>query len=45
MFLYVIDIYSKYAWFVPLKDKKGITVTKKFKKFYMNQVGNQIKYG
>ena len=22
--LCVIDIYSKYAWFVPLKDKKGV---------------------
>ena len=21
--LYVIDIFSKYAWFIPLKDKKG----------------------
>ena len=23
----VIEIYSKYAWVVPLKDKKGITIT------------------
>ena len=27
-----IDIYSKYAWVIPLKDKKGITVTNTFKK-------------
>ena len=27
LILCVIDIYSKYAWFVPLKDKKGITIT------------------
>ena len=31
----VIDIFSKYTWVVPLKDKKGITITnalqKKFK--------------
>ena len=27
-----IDIYSKYAWVIPLKDKKGITVTNAFKK-------------
>ena len=26
-FLCVIDIYSKYAWVVPLKDKNGITIT------------------
>ena len=25
--LYVIDIYSKYAWVAILKDKKGITIT------------------
>ena len=25
--LCVIDTYSKYAWFVPLKDKKAITIT------------------
>ena len=25
-----MDIYSKSAWVVPLKDKKGITITKAF---------------
>ena len=29
-FLYVIDICSKYAWVVPLKDKKGITIVNAF---------------
>ena len=28
--LCVIDIYSKYAWVVLLKDKKGITITNAF---------------
>ena len=28
--LCVIDIFSKYAWVVPLKDKKGISVNKAF---------------
>ena len=31
-FLCVIDIFSKYAWVVPLKDKKGITITNAFQK-------------
>ena len=28
--LCVIDIFSKYAWVVPLKDKKGISTVKAF---------------
>ena len=28
--LCVIDIFSKYPWVIPLKDKKGITITKAF---------------
>ena len=30
--LCVIDIYSKYVWVIPLKDKKGITITNTFQK-------------
>ena len=30
--LSVIDIFSKYAWVIPLKDKKGITITNDFQK-------------
>ena len=30
--LCIIDIFSKYAWVVPLKDKKGITITNAFQK-------------
>ena len=29
----VIDVYSKYALVIPLKDKNGITITNAFKKF------------
>ena len=29
---YVIDIYSKYAWVIPLKNKKGITIINAFQK-------------
>ena len=28
--LRVIDIYSKYAWIVPLKDKKGVSIVSTF---------------
>ena len=30
--LCVIDIFSKYAWLVPLKDEKGTAVTNAFEK-------------
>ena len=30
--LYVDDMFEKYAWIVPLKDKKGIIITKTFQK-------------
>ena len=32
LLLCVIDIFSKYAWVVPLKDKKGISIVKAFQK-------------
>ena len=28
--LCVVDIYSKYAWVVPLKDKKGVSISNAF---------------
>ena len=31
-FLSVIDIYSKYAWVIRLKDKEGIAITNAFQK-------------
>ena len=30
--LYAIDIFSKYAWVIPLKDRKRITNTNAFQK-------------
>ena len=30
--LCAIDLFSKYAWFVPIKDKKGISIVNEFKK-------------
>ena len=30
--LCVIDIFSKYAWVIPLKDKKGVSIVNAFQK-------------
>ena len=38
-FLCVIDVYSKYAWVVPLKIKKGFTVTKNFQEIFQRKYG------
>ena len=29
-----IDIFSKYAWVVPLKDKKGVSIVDTFQKIF-----------
>ena len=34
--LSVIDIFSKYTWVVPLKDKKGLTIVNAFQKILDN---------
>ena len=34
--LYVINIFSKYAWVVPLKDKKRVTIVNAFQKILDN---------
>ena len=31
--LCVIDIFSKYLWVIPSKDKRGVTITNVFQKF------------
>ena len=41
--LCVINIFSKYAWVVPSKDKK--VLLRHFKVFQKNQIAKQIKYG
>ena len=43
--LCVIDIFSKYAWVVPLKDKEGVTITNTFQKTLEVLIENQAKYG
>ena len=41
----VIDIFSKYTWIVPLKDKKWISIAKEFQIILKQSIENQIKYG
>ena len=43
--LCVIDIYSKYGWATPLKDKKGITITDAFQNIFKKSNKNQTNYG
>ena len=33
LLLCVMDVYSKYAWVVPLKDKRGATITNALENF------------
>ena len=43
--LCVIDIYSKYAWVIPLNAKKGIAITNAFQKILdkSNRKPNEIR--
>ena len=45
--LCVIDIYSKYAWVTPLKDKKGVSIANAFQKIIKksNRKPNKIWVG
>ena len=42
--LCIIDIFSKYAWVIPLKDKKGISIVNAFQKIFResNRKPNKI---
>ena len=43
--LCVIDLFSKYAFVVPLKDKKGISIVNAFQSILNKSKENRIKYG
>ena len=42
--LCAIDLFSKYAWVIPLKDKKGTSIVNAFQKI-ISKEKKQIKYG
>ena len=41
--LCVIDIFSKYAWVVPLKDKKGVSIVNVFQKILNDSASSEAK--
>ena len=41
--LCVIDIFSKYAWVVPLKDQKGASIVNAFQKILDNRARKRNK--
>ena len=41
--LTVIDIFSKYAWAVPIKKKTGLEITKAFKKIFKERVPSKLQ--
>ena len=43
LLLCVIDIFSKYAWVVPLKDKKGVSIVNAFQKILDDSKKNSNK--
>ena len=40
--LTVIDVFSKYAWAVPIKDKSAASVTKAFEKIINDRIFNKL---
>ena len=41
--LSVIDVFSKYAWFIHLKDKKGVSIVDAFQKILDKSKGRKPK--
>ena len=39
--LSVIDVFSKYAWFIHLKDKKGVSIVDAFQKILDKSKGRK----
>ena len=40
--LTVIDVFSKYAWAVPIKDKSAASVTKAFEKIISDRIPKKL---
>ena len=44
LLLCVINIFSKYAWVVTLKDKKGVSIVNAFQSILKKSKENQTRY-
>ena len=42
--LCVIDIFNEYAWVVPLKDKKRVTIVRAFQKISDNSMTSKAQF-
>ena len=42
---FLSDIFSNYAWYVPLKDKRGIAIVNAFQNIVDSSKESQTKYG
>ena len=40
--LTVIDVFSKFAWAIPLKDKKGVTIEESFKVIFKDRIPESV---
>ena len=43
--LCVVDVFSKYPWVVPLKDRKGVSIVYAFQNILKSLLKNLIRYG
>ena len=43
--LCAVDFFSKYAWVIPIYDKKGFSIVDTFQKNLKELIENETKYG
>ena len=43
-FLLCVNIFSKYAWVVPLKDKKGVSIANAFQKILKESNRKEVSF-
>ena len=43
LLLCIIDMFSKYTWVIPLKDKKGVSIVNVFQKILNDSASSEAK--